>query len=80
MKSAIESAMPYSQWADLPRRKAAPMADTRQCKRRALFKQALVRVNGMYAGESRRARRNIARAVAKEYWKQPTLGLSALGA
>lgn len=66
--------VPYSKWADLPRRKAAPMANTRQCKRRAEFRLALAEVNDMYPREPRAARRNIARSVMKSRWR----GLSTL--
>lgn len=61
--------LPYSQWANLPRRKAAPMADTRQCSRRAAFCEAFVELSKRYASEPRRARRKLARAESKVWWK-----------
>lgn len=66
--------LPYSQWADLPRRKAAPVANTRQCQRRFEFRFALAEVNAMWPNEPRAARRNIARSVMKSRWR----GLSTL--
>lgn len=61
--------LPYSQWRDLPRRKAAKMADTRQCKRRAEFRRAFAKISRMYGGEPRRNRRIMARAMAAISWR-----------
>lgn len=57
--------LPYSQWAALPKRKAAPSAGTRQNERRDAFKNAFGYVSRQYSGEPRAARRRMARAIAK---------------
>lgn len=57
--------LPYSQWADLPKRKAAKSAGSRQNRRWDAFKLAYAAAAKEFYGEPRRARRRIARAVAK---------------
>ena len=64
------NAKPYHLWAKLPRRRAAPVAPTRQCMRRALTKVAFLSVTAMYPGEPRAARRRMARAMAKSQWRE----------
>lgn len=58
--------LPYSRWAALPKRKAAESAGTRQNRRWEAFKAAYASAAREFYGEPRRARRRIARAVAKQ--------------
>lgn len=60
-----KNVLPYSQWAELPKRKAAPSAGTRQNKRREEFRESFKYVSLRYSGEPRAARRRMARAIAK---------------
>ena len=68
---------PYHLWAALTRRKAAPVAPTRQCVRRALTKVAFTSITTMYPGESRLARRRMARAMAKNQWREQYVAAAA---
>lgn len=52
-------------WAEPVKRPAAPSAGTRQNRRYEAFRAALAMVNARHGVESRRARRKIARAMAK---------------
>ena len=61
-----KNVLPYSQWAALPKRKAARSAGTRQNRRWEAFKAAYASAAREFYGEPRRARRRIARAVAKQ--------------
>lgn len=70
-KNPLErKSLPYHLWAKLTRRRAAPVAPTRQCMRRALTKVAFLSVTAMYPGEPRAARRRMARAMAKSQWRE----------
>lgn len=57
--------LPYSQWAALPKRKAAKSAGTRQNRRRDKFKAMFDVVSKAYPGEPRAARRRMALAISK---------------
>ena len=57
--------------------KAAPVAPTRQCVRRALTKVAFTSITTMYPGESRLARRRMARAMAKNQWREQYVAAAA---
>lgn len=69
LKAGKES-KPYHLWAKLTRRKAAAVAPTRQCMRRALTKVAFLSITAMYPGEPRAARRKMARSMAKNQWRE----------
>lgn len=61
---------PRSQWKEPINRPAAPPADTRQCKRYALFRQQFAVISYKHHLEPRRARRKIARAISKRLWRE----------
>lgn len=67
------AAVPYSQWRAVPRRKAAPMAHTRQCIRRAMFKQAFKVMSAKFGAEPRRARRAMSRVMTNVQWRSESL-------
>jgi hypothetical protein len=58
-------------WLSLPIRQSAESAGTRQNVRAGLRRIAFARVTAMYGGEPRWARRNMARAIAKNLWRDP---------
>lgn len=62
-------AKPYHLWAALTKRKAAPVAATRQSVRHALFMHAFKEITAKFSGEARAQRRTIARAAAKRHWR-----------
>lgn len=61
---------PATKWKELVVRPAAPPADTRQCKRYALFRQQFAIISYKHYLEPRRARRKIARAISKRLWRE----------
>lgn len=70
-----KKAKPYRLWAALPKRLAAPAVQTRQCKRNLLFRAAFDTFTRTYPGEPRAQRRAMARAWAKNRWKEPLHGV-----
>lgn len=54
----------------VPKRTAAPPVPTRQCRRNLLFRMALDTFTRTYPGEGRAQRRAMARAWAKNRWRQ----------
>jgi hypothetical protein len=61
--------LPYHLWQDLPQRPAGKMANTRQCIRARQRRLALQHVNQKHGADPRKARRNIARGLAKAAWQ-----------
>lgn len=61
---------PYRLWAEPARRPAAPPVGTRQCKRHLLFRMAFDTFTRTYPGERRAERRAMARAWAKNRWRE----------
>lgn len=70
LHAARASGKPYRLWAALPKREAAPPVPTRQCKRNLLFRAAFDTFTRTYPGERRARRRTMARAWAKNRWKE----------
>lgn len=61
--------------AEPAQRLAAPPVATRQCKRNLLFRAAFDTFTRQYPGEGRAQRRAMARAWAKNRWKEPLHGV-----
>lgn len=64
------SGKPYHEWAEPEKRLAAPPVPTRQCKRNLLFRAAFDTFTRTYPGEGRARRRAMARAWAKNRWRE----------
>ncbi|MBK8200268.1 MAG: hypothetical protein IPK75_18125 [Acidobacteria bacterium] len=65
-----KNAKPYHLWASVTKRPAAPPVATRQCRRNLLFRAAFDTFTRTYAGEGRTQRRAMARAWAKNRWRE----------
>lgn len=70
LHAARASGKPYRLWEDVVKREAAPPVPTRQCKRNLLFRAAFDTFTRQYPGERRAQRRAMARAWAKNRWRE----------